>query len=212
MRYTLVLNEFSYQIYEAMQKVDAKYSKWKYHMEGEEQEIERVFAYELYHQIRLKMESDEQKYSGLQLNGEISKIDRTLELNQHQYKGFDSYVLGRIGRTFNVQPDLVLHKAQNNREFNWQKSIVEIKTGRYSDFNDVVDILKLLNYIEQLNFQNGIFIAANKDIEEFEKLLKDSFSSSLFNKKCFVFYYNITHKDGFPEPIVQYKSLETILN
>jgi len=79
------------------------------------QRVERVFAYELYHQFRNVMEKDENKkyYQDIMLNSEITKLG-TNQLIQN-------------GMT--IIPDIVLHKGQESIEKNHQILFIEVKAN-----------------------------------------------------------------------------------
>lgn len=108
--------------------------------------LERVFAYEFYHQWRKILES---LGCTLYLNGEISKIIRgDMENN-------------KISTLF---PDIVLHGGQNCTEKRFQLLACEIKRKEgMSPTKFKEDITSLINYISeeyftQKPFQCGVFI------------------------------------------------------
>ena len=124
-----------------------------------EQFIERVFAYELYHQFRLIMLKFPEEYKDLILNGEVSK------------NGFEDTSLGK-NRIF---PDLVLHKNQKTSEAQFQKLFIEIKTSKNLNEDSLKsDIKKLFVAIsDRLNYQNAVFICINHDYKNLIKKIKD---------------------------------------
>lgn len=123
-------------------------------------QIERVFAYELYHQWSLL------KDENLILNGEIGKI----------------YVKD------NCYPDLVLHGGQNDPNNN--KIVVEIKREcMVKGKPDVIldDLEKLSFFLESLdkkeqqikfrNYENAVFILLKGKLGEISEALKDEKAS-----------------------------------
>jgi hypothetical protein len=211
-----VLSRYGYDIYIACTSVDTRYAKWRYQLIDDYQQIERVFAYELYHQIRLLMLKNEGRYDQLQLNGEISKVDRSLYLEGCGYSGDDRAIMEKLGKSLRVNPDLVLHKAQNNREFAWQKAIVEIKSGDDTTSDDIYDIIKLLNFVEQLNFENAIFVAVNKNRQQLSNNIRASFLNTVRESysRCSIFFYegDALNNNNFFSPRVNIKSIEEIIN
>lgn len=117
--------------------------------EIKDQVIERVFAYEFYHQLKLiSIKPDRlNSYSHLQIDAEVSKYIQ--------------------GYTF---PDLVIHR--NQTDYDHQKVIIEIKVANHG----TDDILKLLEYMCMLNFDFGVFICANIHYEKVIKEIKSQYS------------------------------------
>ncbi|WP_139362077.1 hypothetical protein [Hymenobacter sp. CRA2] len=118
------------------------------------EEAERVYAYELYHQLRC-LTSKGDIYSAFRIDGEINKalIDQI-----ENYGLVESHELPR--RSF--CPDIVMHRAQNTREESGQFLIIEMKRNHgLSQRKIQIDILKLLHYIKSLNFQLGAFVVFN---------------------------------------------------
>ncbi len=104
--------------------------------------LERIFAYELYHQLRNSYEY-EQPYA---INGEISK-------------GI-SFCSGNETTVF---PDLVIHQ-HGTTEGN--AVAIEIKTDKDVSPSDLIhDLKKLKKYTDEgnLNYQLGILLIANLD-------------------------------------------------
>lgn len=152
---------------DAIQKVDTDYYYWKLYNEGETKEAycERVFAYELYHQLRCIMSpcntaENIGRYQGLTLNGETIKDNsffNNLFSNLYQQRFI---------------PDLVLHKDLGKTDEEGQIYLAEIKMSENKEALD--DLLKLTNLSKSnLKFSCYIFIYAGLNIEEFkEKLSK----------------------------------------
>lgn len=129
----------------SLMRVERKYMLWPYNMSNNDniQTIERVFAYEFYHQWRNVTE--EFYYQNLIINGEIRK-DGTI------------YRHPNIGT---VYPDLILHEQQNN--MNRQLIACEIKTSKALNHANGKkgfgkDLIKLSNYLHDLNFEYCIFL------------------------------------------------------
>jgi len=121
------------------------------------QYVERVFAYELYHQFRIIIDSNLDRYEGLKLNAEITK------------NGFNETSLGKE----RIFPDLVLHKSQTNNEYEYQKLFIEIKVQPSSDLKE--DIHKMIVAVsEKLNFQNAIIICINMGDISIKKKIKNA--------------------------------------
>lgn len=113
------------------------------------EQIERVFAYELYHQWSLL------KDTNLMLNGEIDKDE---EKNRYY-------------------PDMVLHGGQCDHDNN--KVVVEIKRGKDIDNAKIIkDLEKLSSYLSQeknvkyANYENAVFILFGGNMEKISKALK----------------------------------------
>lgn len=131
-------------------------------------QLERCFAYELYHQWSLLIEEFNNKHNPdnpLVLNGEISKK------------------LDDFGTTY---PDIVLHGGQDN--YANQLLICEIKrlVNRISSPHRSIlrDLDKLNQYINftDIHFKRGVFIAANCDVDQLQKLITKIWKK--YRNKC----------------------------
>lgn len=120
-------------------------------------QLERCFAYELYHQWSLLIKKFNNKHNPdnpLVLNGEISKK------------------LDDFGTTY---PDIVLHGGQNN--YANQLLICEIKRLTNNKSYPYKSILRDLNKLNQylnhpdIHFERGVFIVANCDVDQLQKLI-----------------------------------------
>ena len=170
----------------AINKVDRKYYNWYNHKlvnseypseQFQKAYCERVFAYELYHQIRRIMDVSPAlpRYKDVYLNGETVKDNKFFK---DIYEG-----LAKLSPKFSEDkdnkriPDLVLHKDLGSTEKEGQIYLAEIKMADNKDALDDLEKLSLL--IEsKLNFSFYIFIYAGKDIDEFKAdLLKINVSS-----------------------------------
>ena len=130
-------------------------------------QVERSFAYELYHQWSLLLDTFwnlNPQNDKLRLNGEITK---DLDLISHSY------------------PDMVLHSGQESLEN--QLLVCEIKRvdRAYPDSSKIFDDLKKLSQFLHLraskgmdqkdaNFQSAVFIVANIGKKGLENKIKDA--------------------------------------
>ena len=171
----------------ALKKVDPAYFNWCMHKPADDGSIseeiqsrneERVFAYELYHQIRKIMESKSasKRYQGVFLNGEAIKDDKFFT---NLYEG-----LSKVYKDINEDksnkrvPDLVLHKDQGSNKAEGQIYLAEIKMG---DNDKALDDLLKLSMLKdsKLNFDFYIFIYVRKTIDELKEELKKIDTSKL---------------------------------
>lgn len=129
----------------AAEKVGSEYYLYNRDDGGSDHYMERVFAYELYHQLRLIMESESAKkrYDGLYLCGEQTK----------------SKTLGNL--TSAKCPDLVLHGSFSGTDR--QIWICEIK-HRYST-GCCNDLVKLSEDLAPLRFCQSVFLCFGHDLE-----------------------------------------------
>lgn len=165
--------------------------------------LERVFAYEFYHQWRNLLEVKGHKH--LFLNGEISKaVKEDLEKN-------------KVNVLF---PDLVLHGGQDCNDEKTQLIACEIKRKEKISGKKVKeDIESLINYLSKEYFKNspfqcGVFILVGTTLEntfETKKVLnkiKEICNLNHFSTKILCISYDFEDE----HPIIHYKSLKTILD
>lgn len=165
----------------ALKNVDSIYYRWTNHkvdetkFPSEEFEIaycERVFAYELYHQIRKIMDENPalERYRGVYLNGETIKSNH---FYADLFDGLSEYDSSfKEGENNKRTPDLVLHKDLGSIEEEGQIYLAEIKMA---ENKNALDDLKKLTMLQKskLNFTFYIFIYAGKNIDElYDELLK----------------------------------------
>ncbi len=166
----------------ALEKVPSIYIRWSLHKvssdgnttDYQESYCERVFAYELYHQIRLIMEPELGKiidrYNHLLLNGEQVKSDCFFK---HLFEGLsklcEKYKDDGNNR---IIPDLVLHKDLGSIDEGNQLYLVEIKMGQNQNALD--DLVKLTFLKESnLGFHFYIFIYVGKTLDTLkEEIMK----------------------------------------
>lgn len=145
--------------------------------------LERVFAYEFYHQWRKILES---LGCTLYLNGEISKIIRVDMENK------------KVSTLF---PDIVLHGGQNCKKKRFQFLACEIKRKEgMSPQKFREDIISLINYISddyftQNPFQCGVFILVGDVLntiksKKYINKLKSIAKISEYSKKIVCVSYN----------------------
>lgn len=104
--------------------------------------VERVSAYELYHQFRKIMDKNKENYEGVYLNGEPRKEGKFYE---------------KLSLEFNsCYPDLVLHKNLREVDPDGQYLLCEMKT--IVNFNIIEDLEKLKRLEDcELHFKYYIF-------------------------------------------------------
>ena len=119
---------------------------------------ERVFAYELYHQFRKLMYSNDH-YNDLFLNGEQQKD------NSHFNELLKSFSKNKI------IPDLILHRCCGSIDMGGQILYIEIKTKNNTAVCD--DLQKLTDLTKtKLNFAYYVFIYVDGTFEELKKRIK----------------------------------------
>ena len=164
----------------ALEEVSPEYKKWILYntdasgevKETQESYCERVFAYELYHQLRLIMEPCrghvEERYRELILNGEQVKLDN---FYKHLFEG-----LSKLSEKFKKEGenkiihDLVLHKNIGTIDKDGQIYLVEIKMGENTNALDDLEKLTLLTKSE-LYFHFYIFVYVDKSIDELKEMI-----------------------------------------
>jgi hypothetical protein len=162
---TIYLNDLG----KAITKVESRYCTWEYTSKKYLQKIERVFAYELYHQYRIIIEKNKNRYANLRLDGEIQK----------QF----SNNINSCGTNYNFEqarfaPDMVVHLGQIDRNSQNQKLIVEIKIRTIEKKELAKTILKFNHYIRELNFQYAVFLSVNTTLISVAKKLKEIFDTN----------------------------------
>ena len=175
----------------ALSKVKKIYYHWTLHTESTTDEktsyCERVFAYELYHQLRVIME-DDPNYKNLYLNGEPIK-------NNHYFTtlfdNIDKEYFNCNERNFDkTYPDLVLHEDPGTISPNGQIYLVEIKM---EENPMALSDLKKLTLLERskLNYQAYIFIYIGNDINSLKDKIKKSKNTEISNNIiCFFYDFN----------------------
>ena len=156
---------FIQDLIDAIKKVDSNYFSWKLY-KGEDTKdayCERVFAYELYHQLRCIMNpyntvENIERYQGLTLNGETIKDN-----------SFFNNLFSNLEQQRFI-PDLVLHKDLGKVEEEGQIYLAEIKMSENVKALDDLAKLTMLSK-SSLNFSCYIFIIVGKNKDELKQEL-----------------------------------------
>jgi len=131
-------------VIEAIKNVELKY----YEIITPEKKIqyrERVFCYELYHQMRIILTNN---CSDLTLNGELDKNGR---LN------YD-----------NEKPDFLFHIPETKIN----EAIIEVK-NKLEEKDVIIDIEKLENFINKHEYKIGIFLLYNHSFSDEKQKIKN---------------------------------------
>ncbi|TXT32939.1 MAG: Methionyl-tRNA formyltransferase-like protein [Chitinophagaceae bacterium] len=128
---------------------------------------ERVFCYELYHKLRMLMDSNTNANQqnlfvaeNVFLQSEVIKqnIDHTIAM---------FFEIAELSKEF--MPDFLLHTPGN---FDNQLIVMEVKsTPRLSFGKLCADLLKIQEFINNYNYQQGIFLAVNQSALNKRRLL-----------------------------------------
>ena len=184
-------NDVSYNYYidicTALQNVKKEYYTFAYH--NEHKLYERMFAYELYHQIRViideKNKSGNKDYEGVYLNGEpdkslgqyqeLANAENELNNNENNNENNECEKLNNVFR-----PDLVLHIPDKTKA---QQYIAEIKM--LSNDKVVSDFQKMSDYIKRLKpkFKMHFLIYIVDGIDDVEDKLKNELKSKIEKRK-----------------------------
>lgn len=97
---------------------------------------ERVYCYELYHQMRLRWPDDTEFY----LNGEIDKAAHP--------------ILRKLGADY-AKPDLLIHKPGYMKG---NHAIIEVKSARASTAGIRKDLRTLSLYVSKVGYQRAIYL------------------------------------------------------
>jgi hypothetical protein len=119
---------------------------------------ERVFCYELYHQLRKKMENHSQHnpntFQNILLESELKKefIGKIVE---------DYYNITALDAEY--FPDFLLHTPNN---FDNQDIIVEVKSNPKLGFSGMKeDLIKIQQFISKYGYSRGVFLSVNTNPE-----------------------------------------------
>lgn len=137
-----IIREYIELIKEALSQVEPAYFELTTTYEPSGIVRERVFCYELYHQLRNRMTTNHK----LTLNGEIDKRGH-IDFNHEDQKN----------------PDFVFH-IPGTHEGN--TLIIEVK-GKLNSIDIKKDFDTVSTFIEKYNYQAGIFILYNHSLDEF---------------------------------------------
>lgn len=190
----------------ALKNVKKDYLWYKDYASSTEKEsikehLERVFAYELYHQWRMVLDLFE---IPLYLNGEISKAVK------------DAMKNNKVSVLF---PDFVLHGGQNCDDKSKQLIACEIKRkDNISNEKIKGDIESLINYIDdnyftRTPFQCGVLIFVGTTLDDlleknkFLTAIKDITNLQCFSKRIICVSYDFCNE----QQILQLQSLEELI-
>lgn len=125
---------------------------------------ERIFCYELYHQLRLGILKFTKKNlisDNLKIQGEARKMNI---INLLDNIGLDSFSTDKI-------PDLIIHSPTDSEN---QLCIIEVKCkGNLTQNELYTDLKKLDIYCNSLKFENAYFISINSSCKHIENLISD---------------------------------------
>lgn len=126
---------------------------------------ERVFCYELYHQIRKLMDNHEQDHPSQ------TPVYFQGELQKDQINGVIEYFDGVNGALQKEYiPDFLLHSVG---DFSRQELIIEVKSDPKIPIKGITDdLLKIQEFITRYSYRRGIFLAINVPYEHLSKHLK----------------------------------------
>lgn len=138
------------------------------------EQLERIFAYELYHQWSSLLNKD----GGLILNGEAQKIIE----RDRKY------------------PDMVLHGGQGDSKSN--EIVVEIKRGKYIDGIKIVEDLEKLSIFletdegkEYANYHDAVFILIGGNMDDISNTLNKNKIKTKINNSIIYVTYNYNFAD-----------------
>jgi hypothetical protein len=142
-------------IYENFQGLNA-YLKYRGKFNGQnfERYNERVFCYELYHQLRNKLDAEGKDFLGnTTLQGELKKI----QVEQFVRK------LGLRQLTEEFIPDFVMHSSGSAKEHHF---VIEVKCDPDVSKEEILsDLKKIDEFIDKFNYKRGIFLTTNANPE-----------------------------------------------
>lgn len=149
---------------------------------------ERVYCYELYHQMRLLQENKKYKnkcFVNNQINGEIDK-------NGHPI----------IKEKFN--PDFVIHKQAR---MNYNSCVIEVKCN-FDKIGIEKDIRNLICMTHCYNYKIGVFVFVNYEKKHFEKMqfIKEMPEYNKGKDKIYI----ITQGENYDKPKAQ--SIDSFLS
>ena len=193
-------NDLTYLIdfCEAIEKVKPDYYKTEYR--NRMQYLERVFAYELYHQFRIKTEG-RREYAGLRFDAELEK--------DNWHGNWVNFGIDIDHIPPNFSPDIVLHQSQDEHQHN-QKLIVEIKSAMKTSTEIQKDIVKLYNYVINLHFESAVFLIFGKrdDLTALEVFTPHLAGNEEYFGKIFIVN---SYFEGVNPIIININSLKNIL-
>lgn len=153
------------------QQIFLEWLRWSLNQvtEGYYNHSERVFCYELYHLIRVKMflyERGGGNLDNIYLHSEIIKL--TLSETEANYYNITPLTGQR-------SPDFVLHQPHNA---NYQIAAMEVKANNLTYEELLDDLEKLTQLKNRYNFQVVVFLAINIDASRLRTFITDDFINS----------------------------------
>lgn len=143
-------------VYDAVKLVEYRYILINRYDEITPVKRERVFCYELYHQMRC-----------LQNRRELGKWIINGEIDKRGQQSFN-----------NENPDFIFHSQGNNKNY----IVIEVKTNTKNHDGDFVKIKKMMS--NSINYKYGIFILIGWDMKWFknyrESIIDDFQSENIF--------------------------------
>lgn|SRR6185369_2379042 len=163
---------------------------------------ERVFCYELYHQVRVLIDNYYAEHQG-QLVG--PKVTFQGELRKNQIESVIQYFANENISSLNKEyiPDFLLHSIGN---FDGQELIVEVKTNPILTVNDIKGVLaKIQEFIIRYGYRKGVFMSINSSSEVITSCIM-SITRSKFYRDDLINKADITfiHKQGIDTPLSQW--------
>ncbi len=129
---------------------------------------ERVFCYELYHQVRTLMENhlkiEPILFKDVMLQSELKKqlIDDTIKIYRSNTTPLDAEYF----------PDFLLHSPST---FNFQLIIIEVKCNPRLSFSGMQDdLLKIQQFINSYKYKKGVFLTVNTDPDKMAQIFATS--------------------------------------
>lgn len=122
---------------------------------------ERIFCYELYHQLRLEEKILEDLFGTVKIHGELRKMNIAPLLDLLGLDDFESDLI----------PDILIHTPENA---NNQVCVIEIKTNNDVSTDQVkADLIKLNKYCEKLHYRYAYFISVNTSPNHIQNIIND---------------------------------------
>lgn len=124
---------------------------------------ERLFCYELYHQLRCLIDKAPQlsNNEAIRLQAEVKK-DFLLNII------YDQYQLEKLSKEF--YPDFLVHNPDNSDH---QELIVEVKTNPDNSSSDYqTDLLKIVEFQVKYRFKYGCLIVVKKDVDQVRSIME----------------------------------------
>lgn len=128
---------------------------------------ERIFCYELYHQLRILIDAERNEnknfLEGTYLQAEIKKM-QIYDLLQ---------TFGITPLTGSFVPDLLMHSPGNA---NSHPYVIEIKATPFVlEVEVLADLCKIGEFLNKYNYEKGIFLAVNLGQKTLTDLIKSAF-------------------------------------